>query len=213
MHVKLPIDKTNRVEVYFSGFDFKIRDLPKLDSLMCSCKSPVLITTSDYVQDINMIKLQRNSRYKVITEIDRNGLTYGGNKIYKIQNLIDADGFEIGLTVGRNSTEILNEMKSITSFLKTSGKQFLIRWSINTNNGPTHIKNCLNAIKNYKDKFDMVSFNTDSLPPELSHNIVKNARIIIGMIKCNMKISGQPSDDLIIHDKNLRYQIEAKYLV
>lgn len=213
MKMKLPVDKTNRVEVLFKGFDLKIRDLYKLDSLMCSCKSPVLIMHPDFVEEMNLIRLQRNSRYSIISMIDLEGLTYGINKVHKIKNIIP-DGFEIGLAVNKNSTELLNEIKSITSFLASSGKQFLIRWTINTKHGPDHIKNCLNAIKKYKDKFDMISFITDNISSELSHKIVHNSRIILGVAKQKMKISGTPEDDdLIIHDKNLRYQIEAKHLI
>lgn len=213
MRVTLPLDQTNRVEVLFNGPDMKIRDLSKVDSIMCSTRAPALVINPAYMSEMNMVRLQRNSQYRLQAIIDPDGKTYGGNKLYKIQNLIEADGFDIGLTVGRSETEIINEIKGIIAFLSQSGKAYQIRWIIDTNHGDEHIDKCLRAIKASKVNFDMISLMTDKLEPDLAHDIVKNAREKIGISKCNMKISGKPVDGFIRHDDNLRYQIEAQELI
>jgi len=213
MRITLPLDKTNRVEVLFKEPDLKIKDLASIDSIMCSSRAPVLVSNPKYISDINMIRLQRNSQYRLLAYIDPEGNQYGGNKIYKIQGLIDTDGFDIGLTNGRSQIELVNEIKGIVSFLQQSGKAYQIRWSINTKHGPDHINKCLKAISSSKVNFEMISLLTDNLDPDTSHDIVKKARNTIGMNKCNMKISGKPTEELIRDDKNLRYQIEAKDLI
>jgi len=213
MRVALPLDQTNKVEVLFKGPDLKIRDLTMLDSIMCSTRAPALIVESRYLADVNMIRLQRNSQYRLLAIVDPEGKEFGGNKIYKIQGLIEADGFDIGLTAGRSKLELINEIKGIISFLQQSGKAYQIRWIINTKHGSSHVKNCLAAIKDSKINFDMISLLTDDLDPDLAHDIVKNARESIGINKCNMKISGKPVDGFIRDDANLRYQVEAQELI
>lgn len=212
MRVKLPLDQTNRIEVYLDKLSLDIKDLPELDSLMCSIRSPVLVVNPSYLRDINIIRCQRNSQYKLLAAIDLEGKTFGGNKIYKIRDMIEADGFDIGLTVGRNKIEMINEIKGIISFLSQAGKHYSIRWVINTKHGSDHIDKCINAIKESKCNYELISLLTDELEPDLAHTIMKDCRNKIGITKCNMKISGKPVDGLIKNDLNLRYQIEAKDL-
>lgn len=213
MRVALPLDQTNRVEVLFEKPSLKVKDLAKLDSIMCSTRAPALVIDPAYINDIIMIKGQRNSKYNVIAAIDLEGKVYGGNKVYHIKNAISADGFDIGLTANKNKTELTNEIKAITSFLSQSPTEYMIRWVINAKHGSGHVKECLEAIKKSKTKFDMISLITDSIDADLAHDLVKTCRTSLGLAKCKMKISGDPSNDLIRVDNSLRYQVAADLLL
>lgn len=213
MHVALPIDQTNRVEVLFTKPSLKIKRLEQLDSLMCSSRSPVLIIDKAFLSDAMLIRGQRNSKYSVIASIDLEGKTYGGNKIYQIQNVIGADGFEIGLTTNRNVIELVNEIKAIFSFLSQANSEYKIRLSVNVSAGSEHVKNCMEAIAKSKCNYEMISFLTDKMEPDLAHDIVKACRESIGNIKCKMKISGKPVEGFIRFDNNLKYQVNADDLM
>lgn len=212
MRVKLPLDQTNRIEVFLDKLNLEVKSLPELDSLMCSIRSPALVIDQAYLRDINIIRCQRNSQYKLLAAIDLEGKTFGGNKIYKIRDMIEADGFDIGLTVGRNKIEMINEIKGIISFLSQAGKHYSIRWVIDTKHGSDHIDKCISAIKESKCNYELISLLTDDLEPELAHKILNDCRGKIGVSKCNMKISGQPVEGFIKNDLNLRYQVRAKDL-
>lgn len=213
MQVKLQLDKTNRVEVYFDGPNMKVRGLTDLDTLVSSCRCPSLVVSTDFLSDMNMIKSQRNSQYKLIASIDPDGGTFGGNKVYQIHDLIEADGFDIGLTANKNKTELINEIKGISAFLQSAGKDFVIRWSINAKHGPDHIKTCMEAIKGSGIKYDLISILCHGESSKTAHNIVKKCRKQIGMMKCKMKITGIPDDDLFKNDANLLYQVRAEDLM
>lgn len=213
MQVKLPLSKTNRVEIYFDKPNLSVKSLTELDSLLVSTRSPSVIINTEFMNELNLIKLQRNSQYNVIAAIDLDGKVFGSNKIYRIQNLIEADGFDIGLTANKNKVELINEIKAIDQFLKQASKQFKMRWVINSKHGPDHIDKCIDAIKESKVRYELISILTDNTDPKTAHNIVKKCRNGLGMVKCKMKISGKPSDDLIINDNNLVYQVRAEDLV
>lgn len=212
MQVSLPFDKTTRLEVYFEKPTLKVRDLSSLDSLMCSSRAPTLVVTSDYTSDINMIRSQRNSPYKLITAIDPECKEFGGSKIYRIQNLIESDGFDIGLTANKNKIELINEIKGISSFLQQLGNRFSLRWVVNTKFGNKHIDNCLDAIKESKCRYELIVIDTNNSEYSLSHDLVKSCREKLGLNKCVMKVDGQPIEKLINQDINLFFKIKAEDL-
>jgi hypothetical protein len=213
MRVKLPIDQTNRIEIYFSGPSMAVKSLMDLDSLLVSSRSPTVVCGPEFLSDISYMRSQRASKYNVIAAIDFEGKTFGGNKIYKFQNLIEADGFDIGLSANKNKMELINEIKVIMGFLARAGKDFIMRWTINTKHGPKHIEECLKAIKESGVKYDLISLLTDGTDCDTSHNIVKKSRKLLGSTKQRMKISGVPQEGFITNDKNLVYQVKAEDLV
>lgn len=216
MNTKLGLDKTNRIEVGFTKPSPKIRDMAKLDTVLSSMRSPALVVSPMLLGDINMIRFQRNSQYKVIVSIDPEGKVFGSTKIHQIRECTDADGYEIGLAQGKNQKELLNEIISINNVFVMSGARYFIRWVINAKHGTDHIKNCLAAIKEAKAKninYEMITIMHDGADAEVLHSLVQSARKSVGIAKELIKIKSKFNEDLIVHDKNLLYEFEAEELV
>ena len=212
MKTKLPLDKSNRVEVEFLAPSPVIKSLVDLDSLVSSLHAPALVIEPSFLPNLNMIRYQRNSQYRVIGCVDNQFSTFGGNKIYEIQKMIEADGFDIGLTNNKSAIELRNEIKAIDTFLKSSGRQFFVRWVIDASKGPEHIKNCISAIRDSKTLYEAIAIKADKMDASTAHEIVKQCRKDLGLNKAKFKIISKLSDDLITRDINISYQISANEL-
>jgi hypothetical protein len=213
MQTKLTFDKSNRVEVEFLAPSMKIKNLSQLDSLVSSLHAPALVIEPSFLPDLNVIRFQRNSQYRVIGCVDKKFSTFGGNKIYEIQNMIEADGFDVGLTNGKNAIELRNEIQGIDKFLKSSGRQFFIRWVIDASQGPKHIEKCISAIRDSKVMYEAIVIKANDMEAKTAHEIVKTCRKNLGLNKAKFKIIAKFSDDLITNDLNITYQISANELI
>lgn len=214
MKTKLTLDKSTKVEIYFEKPSLVIRNLMALDSLAVSMRSPCVVIDPSGLPDLNVIKFQRNSPYKVIGAIDLECKTFGSNKAIKLQNLIEADGFDIGLTAKRSATELHNEIVGIQNFLKMAGKPFYIRWLIDIKHGRDHITECLKAIKTSKTRYEAICLVVRNTEKEVIKSIINKCREELGITKTPIKIFADFNEELFDDkDLNLTYQFKAEELV
>jgi len=210
----LPLDKAIGVEPNLTKI-YKL-DYNRVDTSIQKQKYQNIVVSPDTFELFNNIRLQRNAKYGVIIAID-DSKSFGIQKLLSIKPnlLFNATGFDISLTEGKNIVELSNEIKSISSYLKNSGVEYKIRWSILVNKGIKHIDNCLGAIKNCPDiKYDMIKLigNTDaSLNIMLS--LVNECRKTLGDEKARFKINGK-FDELVAEvRKNIYYDIDINNLL
>jgi len=216
MKHKLSLDKSNRVEIGYNKLCPKINDLIKLDSLACSIHTPALIVAPQFVQQLNLIRFQRNSQYKLLIPIDIDGKLFGINKIHNIRDIMNVDGYEIGFTFNKNENELFNEMAAINQMFTSSGARYFIRWVINANKGVDHLDKCHKALsKAIKSNinFEMITIEYDSDDSKVLHELVKSTRKAINMAKAKVKIKSKFSDEIIKHSNNVLYEFEAENLV
>lgn len=216
MKHKLSLDKSNRVEISFNAPCSKINDIAKLDSLACSTHTPALIIEPTFLDQLNLIRFQRNSQYKLLIHVDLEGKLFGINKIHHIRNSMNVDGYEIGLSVNKNENEIFNEISAINQMFTSFGARYFVRWVINANAGMTHVDNCCRAISksiknNINHEMITVYFNNDD--KDILHGLVKSIRKSLNMQKAKVKIKSKFAEDIIKHDNNIFYEFEAKELV
>ena len=214
MKTKLSLDKSNRVEIYYDKPSLAIRSLMALDSLAVSMRSQSVVVDPSCLPDLNVIKFQRNSPYRVIGAVDLACKNFGANKAIQLQNLIEADGFDIGLTAKRNATELHNEINGIQNFLKMAGKPFSIRWLIDVKHGRDHITECLKAIKSTKTKYEAICLVVRDLEKEVIENLIDKCRKDLGLAKAPVKIFANYNEELFNDkDLDLTYQFRAEDLV
>jgi len=216
MKTKLPLDKSNRVEINYENMSHKIRSIVDIDTLASSMHSPALIVNPSLLSEINLIRFQRNSQYKLFASIDPECKKFGNNKIHQIRECTDVDGYEIGLTANKNSNEILNEILSISNTFVLSGVRYFIRWVIDAKYGQDHVNNCLEAIRKSKAKninFDLITIKHNDDDPKVLHGLVKTARKNIGMAKAVIKIKSKFNEDIIKNVQNVLYEFSAEDLL
>ena len=213
MKVNLTLDKSSRTEIYFDRPSIKIKNLAVLDSLAVSLRSLKVVVNPEFLEECNNIKLLRNSKYKLIGCIDPECKSYGSNKIFHIQNLMQADGFDIGLTV-KDHISLINEIKLIDRFLKMASKKFDVRWIIDSKHGSNHIDNCIKAIMESKTNNKIICLAAYNKDESVIQKLIKDIRLKLGNIKLPIKIITN-FDESIINDKdlNLTYQFKAEELV
>lgn len=216
MKTKLPIGKSARIEPYLSEFSYKIKDLVSFDTLAISTKAKSVVVDTSFIPDLGMIKAQRNSNYKLIGLIDPEGKSFNLNKVHKLHNLLDADGFDIGLSKDRNKKDLHNEIVGIKRFLSMSGLRYEIRWIINVGFGHNHIDNCIDAIKSTRSEKDIICISTKGidLDAKTIFNLIKNCRQRLGKPKSLIKLHADFNEELITDkDLNITYQFNAEELL
>lgn len=207
---KIPLTHSHRVEIYFDQPSMKIKRIEDLDTLANSMKSPAIVIAPQFLDYMSTIKQVANSPYKIIVAVDIEGKAFGVNKILAARELAQADGFEIGLSKGKNVTELRNEIKAINAFLSQSGMTFDVRWVINTSGGEEHISRAIEAINKENPKYSIITVKGDS---EVIHDVVKFCRKGLGKVKAEMKICSKLHDKLLTDDKNLKYLIPVNDLM
>ena len=181
-------------------------NLSSLDTTLCKMKSPAIITSIEMFDSINIIKSQRGSLYGVIISIDPNGKLFGANKVFSIGKAINADGFDIGLS-NKPINDIVNEIKSIMSFLSRGNKEYKIRWGINVQNGDQYVNSCVEAIKKSEVKYDAIKLiNTKNF------DYVKIVREKLGRAKQKIKININDHKCVNLNDADLFYDIDSSKL-
>lgn len=204
---KVPLTHSNKTEILFDGPSVKIKSMEDVDTLAKSMNSPTVVVHPDYFERINTIRQVTGSPYSIIVAVDMNGKQFGINKILVAKNLIQADGFEVGITTGKKLQDIKNELKSISNFM--SNMSYDIRWVINASGGKEFIENAIKAIK--EQKLDnIITIKDDS---DMSYDIIKFCREKLGKLKAEIKICSRLHDKLLRNDPNLKYLIPINDLM
>lgn len=207
---KIPLTHSHKCEIYFNSPSLKIKRIEDLDTLANSMNSPAIVIEPEFLNHMSIIKQVANSLYKVVVAIDINGETFGANKILQTYEFAQADGFEIGLGIGKNIREIRNEIKAINTFLIQSNIEFDTRWVINIANGEKFIYNAIEAIKAEKPKNSIITIKGND---KSTYDVVKSCRKQMGIIKAEMKICSKLHDKLLNNDSNLKYLIPINDLM
>jgi hypothetical protein len=86
-------------------------------------------------EHIGALLVQRGmmrASHKIICALDFHNRFYGLDKLTRLQSSpIGADGYEIMLSTNRSSIELLNEIRVLTSFLRSNNAFAEIRWAFN----------------------------------------------------------------------------------
>ncbi len=211
--MQLSLDKSIRVEPFILVPDKSFPDITKIDTIAIKNKVQCAVVSREYIDLISVIKARHNSKYNLLVEIDKNGSTFGLNKMLYKMNYNSLDGCEIGLTKDANNVELMNEMKIIDGFLKQFNKSFILRWIINTSFGNKHIENCIKAIKDSnKIKFDLIRILTPSnLDIEARLKVGNLIREGIGMSNFRIKIDAEAQEVSSIN--NVFFSIHASKLL
>lgn len=216
MITKLTLDKSNRVEIIYNRITPKIKNLVMVDTTANSMHSPAVIINPGFLNDLNLIRFQRNSQYKLFVSIDNECKVFGSNKIHLIRESINTDGYEIGLTAGKNSNELFNEIVSINNIFVNSQARYFIRWVIDTKHGQKHFDNCMEAIAKARAKninYDLITIKSELADVDILHNMVKEARKKLGMEKAPIKLSTKFNENVIKNVSNVLYEFNIEDLI
>lgn len=93
---------------------------------------PTIVTVPEMVAPFVATRSMRRARFKVVVAVD---LPNGGNfAMQKLRDLgpdaLAADGFDIVTSPRRNAKEAMNEVKSLTEFIRTSNPLADVRWAL-----------------------------------------------------------------------------------
>jgi hypothetical protein len=209
----LPLDKSTRVEPYVLGPDRSFPDITKIDLIATKYKCPSVVVSPEFCDLIALMKTRLNSKYNIIVEIDQLGATFGLNKMMHKINYNVISGCEIGLSKNKNYTELMNEMKAASNFLKQFNVGMIIRWIINTSHGTKHIENCIKAIKESGNtiKYDLIRIITPvNVPFEKRLEVGYLIREGIGMVQAKIKLEAAPENVSSIN--NVMFSMHASKL-
>jgi hypothetical protein len=209
----LTLDKSVKVEPYILTPERSFPDITKIDLLATKYKCPAIIVSPEFCDLIALMRTRLNSKYSIMVEIDLLGLTFGLNKMMHKINYGNINGCEIGLSKNKNYTELMNEMKSVSNFLKQYNQAMAIRWIINTAYGTKHIENCIKAIKeSYKDiKFDLIRIVTPvNVTFENRLEVGNLIREGIGMTQAKIKLEAAPENISLLN--NVMFSMHASKL-
>lgn len=216
MKTKLTLDKSNKVEINYERMTPKIKNIVDIDTLASCMHSPAIIVNQSLIDDINLIRFQRNSQYKLFASIDPECRVFGGSKIHQIRECVNVDGYEIGLTTGKNANELFNEIMSVSNMFTVSGVRYFIRWVVDCKAGQGHIDNCLEALKRARSKnanYDLITIKHNDSDPKVLHGIVKSFRNKLGMEKAVVKIKSPFNEGIIKNVNNVLYEFSAEDLI
>ncbi len=212
----MPSNKSVRTELNFFGPSPRVRDLVAVDTIANKFKCQVVVTEAGFFDQLMMVKNQRQSKYEIYVIVDKDGRTFGMNKMYSVPNVNLVDGLEIMLTKGKSKTELLNEIISITQFLKMSQRTIPIRWGIAVAAGDEHIKNCIAAIKDsgakVKNDAAVKLIFKPKTDPAVIQSVIASVRTGLGKEKAKIKFNIFAESE-ISDDVNLSYDVDALILL
>jgi hypothetical protein len=215
--MKLPLDISSRIELNYENPSIKVRHLKNVDAEAIKGSCQAIIINPVFLDSFNMLRMNRNSKYKIIVSIDRDCTKFGANKIHTIRENLEADGYEIGLTKDKNENEIFNEITSINNIIESSGLNYSVRWFIDLKNGQDYLDNCLRAISRAKSKgikYDLVTISTDTNDSELILNLIKSSREKLGMAKASIKMKlNKYNESHIVEDTNVKYEFNIEEIM
>ncbi|CAK0748087.1 hypothetical protein CCP1ISM_20004 [Azospirillaceae bacterium] len=208
----LSLDKAIKVEPYVLGPDRSFPDITKIDLVATKNKCQTIVVSHEFCDLIVLMKTRINSKYNIMLEVDPEGATFGLNKMLHKVNYNALNGCEIGLSKNKNYTELVNEMKVVTNFLKQYNNGMVIRWIINASHGTKHIENCIKAIREAKDiKYDLIRIITPSnVPFEKRIELGELIRNGIGVVQARIKIEAEVKD--VVALSNVFFSVHASKL-
>jgi hypothetical protein len=202
MNTPLSLDKSIKVEPYFLAPDRNFPDITKIDIIASKNKCQNVITSVEFCDLVTVMRSRFNSKYGVIVEIDPDGKVFGLNKMLRTNiNYSTIDGCEIGLSNNKNYTELINEMKVTSDFIKQFGDHIKIRWIINAIYGSKHIENCIKAIKDCNIKYDLIRIITQaSMEFKNKIELGNLIREGIGIVQAKIKLEVDPKDVVVLNN-------------
>ena len=212
----MPSNKSVRTELNFYGPQPRVRDMVAVNTIANKFKCPAVVTESVFFDQLFQVRNQTQSKYAIYVVVDKDGRTFGMNKMYSIPNINTIDGLEVILTKGKNKTDLLNEINSITQFLRMAGRPIAVRWGILVTAGETHISNCIDAIKTANSKIKNDALIKLIFKPRTDKAIIKSVidtvRAGLGQEKTRVKINIYSEAD-IDDDLGISYDVDAAVLM
>lgn len=102
-------------------------ELDQAVTLASQHKLPALVVHPQLATQAIVLRGKRGAKFKIITTIDwPKGEIFGMTKMRGVtSDMLNADGFEIMLTSGKNEAEIRNEAKMLSAFLRDHVSKFV----------------------------------------------------------------------------------------
>ena len=179
-------------------------------------KIPTMIVNTDLfmsvLADRQMKTWQMQPPYKIIVAIDfrDNGKHYAMDKVKLLpREVLEADGYDIMITPGRNEIETGKEMNTLHDFFKQMNPMTEIRWVLGCRTQTT--ENILTVIKMAK-KYPPNFIRTDS-NVVIPQQDIGNHRVDIKLIKDNIgipiKLSGNINWEIVkeMKDQVARFDV------
>lgn len=209
----LQVNQTIKIEMNFMGPSPRVRDLIAVDTMAHKMQLPAVVTDARFYEQLMMVKLQRQSKYQVILLLDKEGTTFGLNKMYSVPSLQALDGIDVVLSRGRNAIELKNEINSIQQFLKMGRIKPSLRWGIIANAGQDHINNCVEAIRTTNTADDMIKMMVNPGGDIATIKaMVAECRKTIGRERTVIKFNTTAFEAIEPTVDNIRYDIDAAML-
>lgn len=116
---------------------------------------PAIVASPEYVAQLSAQRAVRRGQYKIICALDfPRGENFSMDKVWRSNpDLVEADGFDILVSIKRSEIEIGNEMKALYEFLKMNKPMSEIRWCLRMHTAPEESLKIIKHIKNYSPTF------------------------------------------------------------
>jgi deoxyribose-phosphate aldolase len=182
----------NRLEIDV----MQANELAEASELAAKHKIPALVVHPDLASEAQIYRGRAGGRYFLITPIDwPKGEIFGQNKLRGLStDALDADGFEILLTGGKNKIDSRNEAKALTEFIKTHLAESLeVRFVLGVNGrDDDNIKALCEALLDVRTpayvRTDIqLKLQVSKANPDIHNKIMETIRSIV---KVPIKLSG-----------------------
>jgi hypothetical protein len=116
---------------------------------------PVIVASPEYIAQLSAQRAVRRGQYKLVCALDfTRGDNFALDKIWRSNpDLVEADGFDILISVHRSEIEIGNEMKALYEFIKMNKPMTEVRWCLRMHSLPEEGLKVLKHTKSFSPTF------------------------------------------------------------
>lgn len=185
--------------------------LPRVSEFAYKNRCPAIVVLPQLVPAFIADREAKKGNYRVIAAVDFAGTSFAMQKVRDMgSDATAADGYDILCSPGRPANEMLNEIRSVSDFLKSLNALVEIRWVLGAYQRPyTEVQNYLNCFSKYQVSW--LRLDTRIIDPKIT------AAQHMGMVtsirrgcKLPLKISGNVNKevtDLFMDDKSVRFDV------
>jgi hypothetical protein len=199
---------TGRMELNVLDYNSAV---PRVSEFAYKNRCPAIVVLPQLVPAFIADREAKKGNYRVIAAVDFGGTSFAMQKVRDMgSDATSADGYDIMCTPGRPANEILNEVRSVSDFLKSLNTLAEIRWVLGAYQRPyTEVQSYLNCFSRYQVSW--LRLDSRIIDPKLT------AAQHVGMVasirrgcKLPLKISGNVNKevtDSFMDDKSVRFDV------
>lgn len=205
---------TGRLEL--NALDYKTQ-LPKIGELAAQYRCPAIVAHPQFVPGLVAGRTGKTAFYKIIAAVDfPEGRNFAMQKIRDLsQDAYSADGFEILCSVNKSASEIYNEVKSVTEFLRNMNQIAEIRWVIPYNAPADKINDYYNAFK--KPQVNQIRLSQHLSTPLVNAGLFKGQLEHLRLALSNpVKLGGNITREVVdafLADKSVRFDVSYQQAI